>query len=461
MTEKLKDFLAAAETTVSNVSHRETVASSLLRFEKSYKTGQQQFSDIELARERAAYTRWKAIEDLDKYLIEFESNFIKRGGKVLWAQSPGEAVGEILSIFRKTGVKSAVKSKSMTTEEIGLNEHLLSEGILLTETDLGEFIQQEAGERPYHIVTPAMHKSAEQIAELLSDKHRTALLADPAVIAQYVRKRLRPLLTSSKISITGANFLIADLGAVAITENEGNVQLSLACPKIHIVVAGIDKVLPNASDLDLFWPLLASHATGQVVTAYNTLLTGPRQPEETDGPDEMYVILLDNNRTEVLGKLPQRQAMTCIKCGACSGFCPVYKHIGGHAYNTTYNGPIGSILSYYLQGPEYSHLSYATPLCGKCTEVCPVKINLHKLLLRNRHDAIADKKPVQAEKWAFYFWKKAMLKRSVMNRSSKTKNFLLETFFKKFWGTKREFPKIAVKSFNELWREKHSSIYNR
>jgi L-lactate dehydrogenase complex protein LldF len=461
MSQKHKDFITASEVRTKDLQHRETVGSSLRKYEQAFAHGQEQYANLPLAKQRAAYIKWKATEELDKYLIEFESNFIRRGGKVIWVQNGAEAAAEILAIARRAEASSVVKMKSMTTEEIELNATLGEHQIRVTETDLGEYIQQLSAEKPYHIVTPAMHKSREQIAQLFHEKFGTAPDAGPEEITEFVRRKLREEYAGAQVAVTGANFIIADTGAVAITENEGNGLLSMAFPPIHIVVAGLEKILPSMTDLDLFWPLLATHATGQNISAYNTLLTGPRQPDETDGPEEMYVILLDNNRSELMEHPEQRSSLSCIRCGACSNVCPVYKNIGGHAYNATYNGPIGSVITPHLEGMrEYMHLSQASSICGRCTEVCPVNIDLHKLLLYNRRDA-AEKKDLssKSEKWAFYMWKKVMLKRSTMNQGAKTKNFLLDSFFRKAWGSNREMPRIAPKSFNEIWREEHADIY--
>jgi L-lactate dehydrogenase complex protein LldF len=457
MPEIAKAFTAAAEIKAFDKEHRKKMNFNAAQYEIALQHGLSQYANLELARQRAAFTKWKALENLDKHLVEFESNFAKRGGKVIWALNEADAVKEILEIIKRTGSKKVIKSKSMIAEEIGMNKALKNEGIESLETDLGEYIQQLSGENAYHMVTPAMHKSKEEVAELLNLDKDSSIEA----ITAFVRNKLREEFTTAQIGITGANFIIADTGSIAVTENEGNAMLSMAFPKVHIVLTGIERVLPSITDLDLFWPLLSSYGTGQYLTAYNTLISGPKQNDETDGPEEMYVILLDNNRTNVLDQEDQRQALACIRCGACSNVCPVFKTIGGHAYGTTYGGPIGSVITPHLKGmEEYKHLSEASPLSGKPTEVCPVKIPLHKLLLYNRRDAVEKYNLAgKQEKWMFYVWRKAMLKRSAMNKGGATaKNFLLESFFKKPWGKRREFPKVAPKSFNEIWRESHPDI---
>ncbi|MBN4051337.1 lactate utilization protein, partial [bacterium AH-315-M05] len=264
--------------------------------------------------------------------------------------------------------------------------------------------------------------------------------------------------TSAEVGVTGANFLIADIGGIAVTENEGNVLMTTAFPKVHIAIVGIEKIIPSMRDLDLFWALLSTYGTGQKMTVYNTLFTGPKQDGEVDGPEEMYVVLLDNGRTNLLAEPDQREALNCIRCGACLNGCPVYKNIGGHTYASTYSGPIGSIITPHFKGmEEFKHLSYASSLCGKCTEVCPVKIDLHKLLLYNRRDAVKKNLVSKYENWGMYFWKKAMLKRSRIEKwGAGLKNFILKLFYRKEWGNRRELPEIAPKSFSRLWREKKS-----
>ncbi|MCU0431897.1 MAG: lactate utilization protein [Bacteroidia bacterium] len=449
-------FQQAAEAKVFDREHRKKLQFNIGQYDKKVIQGKQQFSNIELARTRAAGLRNKVVENLDKYLIEFEANFLKRGGKIIWATDAAEAAREISQVLSKNNITSVIKSKSMVTEEIGLNEHLKKEGIESLETDLGEYIQQIDNEAPYHIVTPAMHKSKEDVAKLFHEKKGTAPDMTPAQVMAWVREHLREKYLSAGAGITGANFLMADSGTIAISENEGNAVLSMGFPKIHIVITGIEKIIPSQNDLDLFWPLLSTYGTGQQLTVYNTIIGGPRQNGETDGPEELILVLLDNGRTSLLAQTEQRRALGCIRCGACLNACPVYEGIGGHAYNATYSGPIGSVLMPWMGGMEnYRHLSNASSLCGKCTEVCPVKIDLHKLLLYNRRDANQQGMATKTENVMWFFWKGAMLKRSKMEKGgSKLKNFMLRQFFRKQWGNRRELPAVAPKSFNQIWRER-------
>lgn len=449
-----EQFLVDAEDRVFNKEHRRKLAFNILQYDKKVVDGKLQFDDFETARQRASTLKWKVMENLDKYLIEFESNFIKRGGKVIWAQDADEAIAELIRIMKNAKAKTVVKAKSMTTEEIHVNEALTAEGIESLETDLGEFIVQLRNEHPYHIVTPAMHLSKEDVAKTFNEKYNLPLTSTPKEITAFVRERLREKYQIADVGITGANFLIADSGSVCVTENEGNALMSIAFPKVQIAIAGIEKIIPSLTDLDLFWPLLATHGTGQNITVYNSISTGPRQEGELDGPEEMYVILLDNGRTNLLAQQDQRQALSCIRCGACLNGCPIYKGVGGHSYGATYSGPIGSVITPHLQGmEEFKHLSFASSLCGKCTDVCPVRIDLHKLLLYNRRDSVEQNSNAFSEKFVFNVWKKAMLNRSLMNGGgSKIKNFMLRNFFRSKWGERRELPQVSPKSFNEMWK---------
>lgn len=456
MSEHSSTFMAKSTIKAADLEHRRKVNFNIGKYNAAVPLGKKQFTDVHLARERAKNIKWKAIERLDEYLEQFETMLTKRGGKVIWAEDGKQAVEEVLKIARAKNCKTIVKSKSMVTEEIHLNDHLEAHGIESVETDLGEYIQQLDGEPPYHIVTPAMHKSREDIARLFAEKLHVAPNLSAEQLTLVARDKLREKYVQAEIGITGANFILADIGGVAVSENEGNARLSNAFPKTHIVITGIEKVIPSMNDLGLFWPLLATYGTGQWVTSYNTIISGPRQPNESDGPDEMYVILLDNGRTNILANERTRESLYCIRCGACLNACPVYKNIGGHAYETTYSGPIGAVITPQLKDMgEWKHLSYASSLCGNCTEVCAVKINLHEILLENRHDAVTHGDAAWGEKIAWKVWKQASLHRGMMNMGNqKLKNWMVNKVFKG-WTTNRADLNFAGKTFNEMWKEKN------
>lgn len=456
MSETSEIFKAKSTIKSADLEHRQKINFNIGRYNAVVPQGKHQFNDLHLARERAKNVKWKAIETLDQQLEDFEKNFIKNGGKICWASNAQEALDEILNICKEKNCRSVVKSKSMVTEEIHLNSFLKENNIESVETDLGEYIQQLDGEAPYHIVTPAMHKSKEDVAKLFAEKLGTKPNLTPEELTLVARQKLREKYPQAEIGITGANFIISDTGSIAVTENEGNARLSAAFPKTHIVIVGIEKIIPSICDLGLFWPLLSTFGTGQKITVYNTIISGPKKQNEIDGPDEMYVILLDNGRTNILSNPKQRESLYCIRCGACLNACPVYKNIGGHAYGATYSGPIGSVITPHLQGmDEYKHLSYASSLCGNCTEVCAVKINLHELLLENRNEAVETGTVSFAEKFAWKMWKRASLNRTLMNiGNGKIKNRMVNKIFKG-WQKNRSELKFSDKAFNEMWRERY------
>lgn len=447
-------FQALAREKVRDYGHRQKMNHALRQSDQAFEIGKQQFDDLPAAKALAHHVKRDTIERLDHYLQQFEAQFTRHGGRVIWAENADQALAEIDRICRAKGATTVVKSKSMVTEEIQLNTFLTDQGVDVVETDLGEYIQQLSGEPPYHIIAPSIHKSKEDVAKLFHEKLHVPDGLSPKELARVAREKLRVKFKQAEVGITGANFLIADIGGVAITENEGNARLATALPGTHIVITGIEKVLPSLHDLHLFWPLLATHGTGQKLTVYNSVFTGPRKGNEVDGPTEMYVILLDNGRTELLADPKAREALYCIRCGACLNGCPVYKNIGGHAYATTYSGPIGAVISPYLQGmAENKHLSYASSLCGKCTEVCPVKINLHELLLNNRRIAVEKRYNPRLEKVGFYLWRRAMLSRDLMDMGGyKLKNTILSYVLKSSWGDDRELPTFK-KSFSQQWCE--------
>jgi L-lactate dehydrogenase complex protein LldF len=429
-------------------SERAVSASKLQK--SQFEKGSSQYVNLELARNRAAFTKWKTIENLDKYLIEFEANFIKAGGKVIWAQDITDALEAILEILKKSGSKEIIKSKTNTASEIGLNAFLENEGFKFSESDTGDFIVQAADENGSHMVLPALHKSTKEIASLLHDKMGLPADAEAPGIVRFIRDHLRDAFQTAEVGITGCNFLIADPGAVVILENEGNAQLTAALPKKHIVLAGIDKMLPTLNDLDLFLPLLSTYGTGQTLTTYNNIISGPRQADELDGPEELYIILLDNGRTDVLAHDQQRQALSCIKCGACQTVCPVY-HTAGVS---DFPSPIAAV-TLPLQHQEMQHLSHASTLCGGCKDVCPVKIDIPRLLLQNRKLFVDKGNVNRADKWFYYAWKKAMLKREIMSWTGiSARKHILDGLFKSKDGHRKMPIHSKEKPFNEWYREK-------
>src|SRR5712692_8017649 len=364
--------------------------------------------DYQELRTHANAVKRHTIEHLDHYLEMFEHNVVAHGGKVAYAKDAEEVADFVLRLAKERGATLIVKSKSMTTEEVDLNERLGHHHLESVETDLGEYIIQLAHERPYHIVAPALHKTREQVADLLTEKlgvPRETVIEKQTMIARRV---LREKFLAADIGISGANFLVADSGAVVVVENEGNARLTTSAPKIHIAVAGIEKLIPRAQDLAVFLDLLGRSATGQPLTVYTSFLCGPKREGEVDGPDEFYVVLLDNGRTKLLADPEKRQSLYCIRCGACLNHCPVYRKIGGHNYPWVYSGPIGAIITPQFHGVTHDPwLPFASSLCGACAEVCPVKIDIPKLLLKLRAEVTEAKKREGdggLERLAFRIW---------------------------------------------------------
>ncbi len=455
MSEHFSSFIAKSTIKAADKEHRRKINFNIGKYNAVVPRGKKQFLDVELAREKVKNLKWKAIEKLDKNLEEFEAIITKRGAKVIWAENAQQALAEIKKICEEKNCKSIVKSKSMVTEEIHLNAFLEAHGIESVETDLGEYIQQLDGEPPYHIVTPAMHKSKEDVAKLFHEKLFTEPNLTPEQLTLVAREKLRKKYVEAEIGVTGANFIIADIGGIAITENEGNARLTCSWPKTHIVIVGIEKMIPSMTDLALFWPMLSTFGTGQTITSYNTIVSGPRMAGETDGPEDMYVILLDNGRTNILANEKMRESLYCIRCGACLNACPIYKNIGGHAYETTYSGPIGSVITPHLNDlGDWKHLSNASSLCGACTSVCPVKINLHELLLENRSEAVEQGYVPYAEKIAWKAWKHGMLHRKMLNLANGKMKTWIVNYLVKDWHKQRSELKFPQKSFNQQWIEK-------
>jgi L-lactate dehydrogenase complex protein LldF len=441
----------------ADLRHRAVIQKNIGTYDVAVAKGRTRFADWQNARSHAAAIKWEAINHLDRYLEQFEQNVLANGGHVFWAETAEDARTHVLELARRHGVQKVVKSKSMTTEEIHLNEALEAAGIRSIETDLGEYICQIRGEPPYHIVTPVMHLTKADIAQTFQEKLGTPPTDSAEELTMIARAKLRREFMTADMGITGGNFAVADTGMIALTENEGNARLSFSLPRVHVAIVGIEKLLPRLEDLALFWPLLAGSGTGQAITAYSSLIGGPRQESEADGPQELHVILLDNGRTRLLADAEQRDALHCIRCGACLNACPVYKNIGGHTYGTTYQGPIGSVITPHLRdAQEWSHLPYASSLCGACTDVCPVRIDLHHHLLHNRRNAVRKRFDTLIQRFAFRVWLWTMQSPMRYAIATKLGNFALRRgmvgALLKPWTAGREFPIPPKKSFKDYWR---------
>jgi L-lactate dehydrogenase complex protein LldF len=453
------EFLRQSAGKAADLQHRQIIRRNMEHYEAAVQRGRSRYADWEAARERCAEIKQEAIENLDKLLIDFETKINARGGRVFWAETADEAREYVARLAADRGVRHVVKSKSMVTEEIHLTPALEKLGCEVVETDLGEYIVQLRNEPPYHIVTPAMHLTRVQIGELFREKLDGVTSDDPTELVAAARRKLRAAFFRAEMGISGANFLVADAGMVAISTNEGNGRLCTSLPKIHVVVTGIEKVIPRLTDLGVLWPVLAAAGTGQPVTTYSTLIGGPRREDEIDGPEEFHVVLLDNGRSELLADAEQRDALRCIRCGACLNACPVYKQIGGHTYATTYQGPIGSVLTPHFRGREFDHLSYASSLCGNCTSVCPVKIDLHHHLLQNRRNSVNHDGKAWGERAGFRFWRWMMSDSARFNRFGRLGRKMygiarrLGLDLARPWTAYRAAPEIPSKSFREMWRD--------
>ena len=424
--------------------------------------------DYQELREQAHRVKRHTLENLDFYLEQLEANVTAYGGHVVWCNSGEEVADFVLGLAKQRGASLIVKSKSMTTEEIDLNERLEHHHLEAVETDLGEYILQLAHEHPYHIVAPALHKTRYEVADLFTD--RLGVEHDTVIENQTLtaRRVLREKFLAADIGITGANFLVADSGAVVIVENEGNARLTSSAPPIHIAIVGIEKLIPRAQDLAVFLKLLGRSATGQPLTVYTSFLSGPRRPGELDGPVEFYLVLLDNGRTKLLADAAKRESLFCIRCGACLNHCPVYRKIGGHNYPGTYSGPIGAIITPQYQGVmAHPWLPFASSLCGACAEVCPVKIDIPRLLLDLRSEVVRERSGFERAAFRAFAWiaahprAYAFITMMAARFAPRGKDGWLRRlpFFARFaplekWLSQRDLPVPARQSFRQYWRSR-------
>jgi L-lactate dehydrogenase complex protein LldF len=428
--------------------------------------------DYQELRTQANALKKHTIDNLDYYLEMVEERVTAHGGKVVFCETGVEVSDFILKLAKERGARLIVKSKSMTTEEIDLNERLEHHGLQAVETDLGEYIIQLIGDTPFHIVAPALHLTRYEVADVFQEKLGVEKETVPEKQTMIARAVLREKFLAADIGITGANFVVADSGAVVVVENEGNARLSSSAPRIHIAIAGIEKLIPRAQDLGVFLKLLGRSATGQPLTSYTSFLSGPRRGDEIDGPEEFYLVLLDNGRTKLLENPDRRQSLYCIRCGACLNHCPVYRKIGGHNYPWVYSGPIGAIITPQFHGVgKDPWLPFASSLCGACAEVCPVKIDIPKLLLDLRADVTKNKEQngkSGSERLAFRIFAWIMQRPKVYAMAGRIGALFapqgspwisrvpwyMNLAPIRAWLSQRDLPPPPLKSFRRMWKER-------
>jgi L-lactate dehydrogenase complex protein LldF len=458
------EFLAATDEALQSANLQIALSRLGETLALGNKTAFEQLPGSSLLRDKARAIKDETLAHLDAHIEQLERAVIARGGQVHFADNGADAVEIVQQIVRERGVKRIVKSKSMVTEEIHLNKHLEESGVEVTETDFGEFIIQVAGERPSHLVGPALHKTAEEMCTLLSERFNVPLTKEPHVMAQFARGYLRQKFAEADMGITGGNFLVAETWTVVIISNEGNARLTSSVPRILVSIVGIEKVIPKLADLPIFLKVLARAATGQKMSIYTSLVNGPRKPGEIDGPEEFHLVLLDNGRSRILGS-PMRESLFCIRCGACLNICPVYRKIGGHAYGGTYSGPIGAVITPLFDGlKENYHQPHASSLCGACQAACPVKIQIPELLIRNRAAQHDEHVAPKGEEFIYKLWAR-MLRSPRLYRwgawfaSRVLPRFARDGWLKKLpgplagWTSCRDFPSPAGRSFRERWRD--------
>ena len=423
------------------------------------------FPEGDRLRDRAREIKEATLQHLDTHLERLIDGIEARGGHVHYATTAEKARRVILDIARRTGTRVAVKSKSMATEEIHLNEALEAAGITPIETDLGEYIIQLAHERPSHIIAPAIHKTRGQIADLFArELRRPGLSDDPEVLTRVARDELREKFLLADMGITGANFAVADTGTVVLVTNEGNGRMATSLPRVHVAVMGVEKVIPSMTDLMVYLAILAKSATGQRLSVYTTLVQGPRRPGELEGPEEFHLVLVDNGRVRQIAG-PLREALSCLRCGACLNVCPVYRQIGGHAYGYTYPGPIGILLTAMLNGTEsVKELAHASSLCGACADACPVRIDIPSMLVELRREVDAERVAPWSERVVFKMLAKILTSPSLYRVAARAGRVLQRPFARHGairgvpfpfgeWTRTRDLPAIATRTFQERWAD--------
>lgn len=413
-------------------------------YESRFANSRSNYRNVELEKQRAFLLRNKSLLNLEKLLVDFETHFNENGGNVLWARDADDARQMIWELVNKRDIHAVMRSNSVTLDEIGIDSFLKNKKMELYETGIARYVLKSAGQAPYHPIFPAIHLSKEEINGVLNEQYKLKLGSTSRQMVNFVRFQVNQDIAKAEVCLTGANYLLADVGGVALTENEGNILKASSSAKIHIVVAGLEKVIPSIDDLSLLLPLMSSHATGHHLSAINSITTGPSENQS------LYVILLDNGRTDVLNNEVIRQSLSCIRCGACINVCPIYKNVGIEGYGTPYIGPIGTVMTPLMYGLEsFQNLASLCTLCGRCSEICPVKIPIENLVLENRR--LVAMKGIGNARF------EALVKTLIGHCRSRKKMDCPQWFKKmemkqllKGSFTKRNAPVLAPKSFNQL-----------
>ena len=465
-----KDFRQGAGAALSDPKIQANLEGLYNGFHQARIDASDQTPDWEALQDKGRAIKAHTLDNLAYYLELVERNVIASGGHIYFAKDAEAASNYVVNLAKERGIELVIKGKSMVSEEMALNHRLEEEGIEPVETDLGEYIVQLAEETPFHIIAPAIHKSRGEVSELFVEKLNVPMYDNIEDLTREARDQLRQKFVDAGMGITGANFIVAETGTVTLVTNEGNGRMCTSMPKIHVAITGMEKVVPSIEDLGLFLRLLIRSATGQRISSYVTTVTGPRGEDEVDGPEEFHLVIVDNGRSKMLADPNLREALYCLRCGACLNACPVYRKVGGHAYGWVYPGPIGAIVSPMLTNlSEAKDLPYASTLCGACKEACPVKINIPRMLLYLRKELTQGetypkhKSVSMAESTAVKGWR-ASVSSSFMMRLSNLGGRLLQLPFVRGgridrlpsplsgWTKHRKFPAIASKPFRTRWK---------
>lgn len=466
-----KDFNQASNAALNDRKIQENLLGLYGGFHQARIDASNATPDWNALQDRGRAIKAHTISNLDYYLEMVEQSVSRAGGKVFFAKDSDEATSYVTKLAIDRGVKIAIKSKSMVSEEMGLNERLEEAGIEPVETDLGEYIIQLAGETPFHIIAPAIHKSRQDVSELFEQKLNSPHYTDIDDLTKEARNQLRQKFIAADMGITGANFIVAETGTLVLVTNEGNGRMCTSMPRIHVAITGMEKVVPSLEDMGIMLRLLIRSATGQRISSYVTTVTGPRKLDDEDGPEEFHLVIVDNGRSRLLADPDLREALYCLRCGACLNACPVYRKVGGHSYGWVYPGPIGAIVSPMLTNlSDGKDLPYASSLCGACKEACPVKINIPRMLLYLRHQLAEGsaypehKSSTFAERLAMRGWRMAASSALTLGITN-TLGRLLQTPISKLaqrpnsrspvaaWTRYRSLPSFAVRPFRKRWKQ--------